>query len=66
MHRIIGWRRIEGEDCYITMRRMNRGMDRAMTLHFVQAWSVRLLEFQYQYVLHISEAPFRSWTNRII
>ena len=40
MRRIVGWRRIEGEDWQITMTRMKFRLDRGQNLHRCEEWSI--------------------------
>ena len=40
LRRIVGWRRIDGEEWKEIMKRMNLKLSRGLDLHYCQSWSI--------------------------
>ena len=63
LHRIVGWRRTEGEDWEETMRRMRDRLQRAEQLYHCQEWSKRLICDKWRLAEHISLLDPRKWAR---
>ena len=63
LRRIVGWRRIEGEDWRDTMVRMNQRLSRAEQLYFCQPWSISFARNQWKYIFHLIDAYPLLWAR---
>ena len=50
LRRIVGWRRIDGEEWKETMKRMNLQLSRGLDLHYGQPWSIAFASNQWRYI----------------
>ena len=65
LRRIVGWRRIQGEDWECTMHRMKIRVQRALEMHAISNWSRRIMSARWKYALHVNFTDKSSWTKII-
>ena len=46
LRRIVGWRRIDGEEWKETMKRMNLRFSRGLDFHYYKSWSIAFVHNQ--------------------
>ena len=63
LRRIVGWRRVEGEEWRATMIRMNGRLARALHLYPCQPWAVRHAKNQSRYIHHLIYACPLLWAR---
>ena len=63
LRRIVGWRRIDGEDWKETMKRMNDRLMEAQRLYFCASWSMIFARSQWRYVKHLMDAYLLLWAR---
>lgn len=66
LRRIIGWRRLPGEEWSKTMRRMNCRMRNADALYYCEAWSIKYARNLWYYALHLAKSPLSTWRRLLI
>ena len=65
MRRIVGWRKIPGEDWRDTMVRMNRRLQTAQVQYYCEPWSIRFARNQWRYVKHLIHGPISLWARTL-
>ena len=63
LRRIIGWRRIDGEEWRTTMIRMNGRLSRANQIYARKSWSSSFARSQWRYVCHLLHGPISLWSR---
>ena len=63
VRRIIGWRRIPGEEWKDTMRRMKCRVEYAKNLHNFEDWSQKYARNLWNYALHLSTGHPHKWAR---
>ena len=66
LRRIVGWRRIDGEEWKDTMKRMNDRLEEAQRLFFCEPWSMIFARSQWRYVKHLMDAYPLLWARIMI
>ena len=61
LKRILGWRRIAGEDWNDSMLRMNQRFSRAEQLYVCQRWPISFVRTQWKYVFNIIDVHPLRW-----
>ena len=65
LRRIVGWRRIDGEDWKATMKRMNDRLEQGHNLYVCQPWSMVYARSQWRYIKHMVDAYLLLWALTI-
>ena len=63
LRRIIGWRRIDGQDWETTMHRMNERIDCARRQYSWKIWSMSFARAQWRFIGHILQGPISLWSR---
>ena len=63
LRRIVGWRRIDGEEWKETMKRMNLKLSRGLDLYYCQPWSISFARNQWRYGHHIIDGNLLMWSR---
>ena len=61
--RIIGWRRIQGEDWHDTMERMNTRMQMGYRQYQWLQWDTRFAKAQWRLITHIMRSDLQLWSK---
>ena len=63
LRRIVGWRRIDGEEWKDTMKQMNLRLSRVLDLHYCQSWSISFVRNQLRYVHYINNNNNKKFSS---
>ena len=63
LRRIVGWRRIDGEDWKETMKRMNHRLEQGQRIYFCEPWSMIFARSQWRYIKHLMDAYPLLWAR---
>ena len=64
LRRVVGWRRIDGEQKRDTMIRINQRLTRAMGLYFIASWEDSIWRARWRFACHVATSHHDAWIRR--